>query len=212
MPTPLAEYNPELEAIEREQTAWPGEINPEVLSEIDELELSSELLAVNSEQELDQFLGRLIRTVGRNVGRIVPAPAAQAVGGLIKGVITDSLLPGGGAPGMGSRGSLGTLLGSRLASVAGPALGLELEGLSHEDQEFEAARRFVRFTGEAVNNAASASPAQDPVGVAQAAVAAAAQRLAPGLVKGLRSTRAGAPHAGSGRWIRQGRNVVVVNC
>lgn len=212
MPSLLAEYNPELEALEREQSEWPGEINPEVLSETDELDLSAELLAVNSEQELDQFLGRLIGAVGRNVGRIVPAPAARAVGGLIKGVITESLLPGGGALGTGSRGPLGTMLGSRLASVAGPILGLELEGLSHEDQEFAAARRFVRFGGEAVNNAASAAPAQDPVGAAQAAVAAAAQRLAPGLVSGSRSSPPGAAHAGSGRWIRQGRKVVVVNC
>ena len=139
-------------------------------------------------------------------------PTGQAIGGVLKGVIKNVLSAAGGALGTSTGGSLGSAIGSMLASNAGRALGLELEGLSHEDQEFEAARRFVHFASEAVNNAAAASPAQDPVSAAQAAVAASAQRLAPGLLRGSNSISAGAARAGSGRWIRQGRNVLVVNC
>src|SRR6266516_1538808 len=41
----------------------------------------------------------------------------------------------------------GGAIGSQLAQQAGALLGLELEGLSPQDQEFEAARQFVRFAG-----------------------------------------------------------------
>jgi uncharacterized protein (DUF697 family) len=212
MPSPLAEYDPELEALEGEQSAWPGESGSEVLSETDELEMAAELLAVTNEQELNQFLGTLIRKVGRTVGQVVRSPIGRAVGGVIKGVVRNALPVAGGALGTFVGGPLGTTIGSGLASMAGQTLGLELEGLSHEDQEFEAARRFVRFASEAVTNAASTSTAKDPVAAAQTAVAAAAQRLAPGLLTGSRPIPAGAGQANSGRWIRQGRNVVVVNC
>ena len=212
MPSPLAEYDPELETLEGEQSAWPGESGSEVLSETDELEMAAELLAVTNEQELDQFLGNLIQKVGRTVGQAVRSPIGRAVGGVLKGVVRNALPVAGGALGTFVGVPLGTTIGSGLASMAGQALGLELEGLSHEDQEFEAARRFVRFASEAVTNAASTSTAQDPVAAAQAAVAASAQRLAPGLVPAPRPIQANAGRAASGRWIRQGRNVIVVNC
>ena len=80
MPSPLAEYDPELETLEGEQSAWPGESGSEVLSETDELEMAAELLAVTNEQELDQFLGDLIRKVGRTVGQAVRSPIGRAVG------------------------------------------------------------------------------------------------------------------------------------
>ena len=61
----------------------------------------------------------------------------------------------------------GASIGSGLASAAGRVFGLELEGLSREDQEFETAKRFVRFASEAVKDAASASPAGDPQALAR---------------------------------------------
>ena len=56
-------------------------------------------------------------------------------------------------------------------SMAGKALGLELEGLNAEDREFEAARQFVRFAGETVKNAIDAPPSLNPVAAAKAAAA-----------------------------------------
>ena len=49
-----------------------------------------------------------------------------------------------------------------MASSLGGAFGLELEGLSAEDQEFEVARRFVEFAGEAATNAAMSPPNANP--------------------------------------------------
>jgi hypothetical protein len=88
--------------------------------------------------------------------------------------------------------------------MAGQALGLELEGLSAEDREFETARQFVRFAGEAVKNALDAPPAADPAGVAQAAAVEASRIHAPGLLPGQPSSR-----SRSGRWIRRGGKIVL---
>ena len=86
--------------------------------------------------------------------------------------------------------------------------GLELEGLSPEDQEFEVARRFVRFAGEASRQAAAAPPTAPADEVVQAALQRAAQRYAPGLSAGM--TRGGRTK-GSGRWVRRGRSIVVLD-
>jgi hypothetical protein len=208
MPSPLTEYSPELEIFESEQLEWPGETSGAVLGETDEMELAAQLLEVRDEQELDQFLGGLIRKVGRAVGKVVRSPIGRAIGGALKGMVKTVLPIAGGALGTFVGGPLGTAIGSNLASMAGSALGLELEGLSQEDREFEAARRFVRFASDAVKNAAmSSSP--DPVAAARSAIAAAARRFAPGLARGPTAT---VPAMRGGQWIRQGTNIVVVNC
>ena len=74
------------------------------------------------------------------------------------------------APGVGGA------IGSKLAAAAGNLFGLELEGMSPEDQEFEVARRFVRFAGAAARNARRS---RNP----RAALTAAARRFAPGFLR-----------------------------
>jgi hypothetical protein len=197
MPSPLTEYNPEWETFGGETPALSRAEAYEVSGEATELELASELLAVTNEQELDQFLGDLISKVGSAVGSIARSPLGQAIGNGLNGVIKSALPLAGGALGTMVGGPLGASIGSGLASAAGRAFGLELEGLSREDQEFEAAKCFVRFATEAVRNAATASPADDPEASARAAIAAAARRSAPGL---LRSTI----QASANGWSRQG--------
>ena len=210
MASPLTEYDPELETLEGEQLEWSGEGGAGILTETDEMELAAQLLEVRDEQELDQFLGGLIRKVGRAVRRVVRSPIGRAVGGALKGVVKTVLPIAGGALGTFVGGPLGTAIGGNLASMAGSALGLELEGLSQEDREFEAARQFVRFASEAVKNAAiSSSP--DPVAAARSATAAAARRFAPGLARGPTATVPAMRGGHGGRWIRQGRNIMVVN-
>jgi uncharacterized protein (DUF697 family) len=176
----LTAYNPEWETFEGEQLDARAE-HREALSETDEIELAAELLAVRDERELDQFLGDLVSKVGRTIGSVVRSPVARALGGALKGVVRTALPLASGAVGTFVGGPLGTAIGSGLASMAGQALGLELEGLSPEDQEFEAAKRFVRLASEATKRAAASPPSADPAAVARAAIAAAARRFAPGL-------------------------------
>jgi hypothetical protein len=188
---------------------WAGE-SESVFSETDEMELASQLLEVQDEQELDQFLGGLIK----KVGGFIRSPAGRAIGGVLKGLAKKALPLAGTALGTFVGGPLGAQIGSGLASAAGSALGLESETWSQEDREFEGAKQFVRIAGEAVKNAASAGPGMDPRSAAQAAVVQAAQTLAPGLLQSA-SSAGMRPYGGAsggghqGRWMRRGSKIVL---
>jgi len=108
-------------------------------------------------------------------------------------------------------GPLGAKIGSGLASYAGGALGLEAE-MSQEDREFEGAKNFVKIAADAVKSAAAAAPGANPVEVAKAAVRAAVEKRAPGLLGGVPVARPVGKFGRTGRWVRQGRNVIIVNC
>jgi hypothetical protein len=152
------------------------------LSEAEEMELAAELLEVSGEAELDQFLGRLIRSVGQKVGRAMNSPVGRLVSGALQR-LARKLPSAAGVAGTFLGGPAGGALGARLASAAGQMFGLELEGLSHEDQEFEVARRFVRFAAAAARRAARASHRVAPRTAARTAVLAAIRRFAPGLLQ-----------------------------
>ena len=195
------------------------------LSEAQEMALAAELLEVSSEQELDQFLGKLIRSVGRGFQALARSPLGRAVGGVLKQVAKKALPIAGGALGSFFGGPVGGMLGSKLAGVAGKAFGLETEGMSNEDAQFEVARRFVRMGAATAQRAAAAPPSVDPVATAKAAAVSAARRHAPGLVRGgvldpdqaiaLATSGVARPvyHRGTGRrgvWIRRGRRILLL--
>jgi hypothetical protein len=207
--------NPEYE--QYEQFEWPGESGP-VFSEAEEMELAAELMEVRDEQELDRFLSDVIKGAGRALGRVVRSPLGQAVGGMLKGVAKKALPLAGTAVGTWLGGPLGAQIGSGLATMAGNALGLEAESWSQEDREFEGAKQFVRLAGDVIKNTAQMGPGVDPRAAAQAALARAAQTLAPGLLQSSapfaqpwrrRDMAAGANGGNSGRWLRRGNRIVL---
>lgn len=210
----------EMEQYEYETDGY-GEYEMEgVFDETDEMELAVQALEITDEAELDQFIGSLLKKAGRAVGQAVRSPIGQQLGGMLKQAARKALPTAGAAVG-GLFGMPG--LGSQAASMAGQMFGLELEGMSGEDQEFEVARQFVRFAGDAVKNAATAAPSTSPQAAARNAVIAAAQQYAPGLLRdtgnpaptnGARSMGGSASkhrHGGqrSGRWYRQGNRIVL---
>ena len=215
MQNPLSEYNPEMELFESEQSEWTGETTGEVVSEGELMELAAELLEVRDEQELDRFLGSVFNKVKQFAG----SAAGKAIGGMLKGVLKKALPIAGGVAGTFFGGPVGATIGSKLGSMAGNLFEMELEGLSQEDREFEAAKQFARFATEAVQNAASA-PGGNPIAIARSAIAAAAQRYAPGLLNGsttsimpVRPYSSGYGRPRSGRWRRIGPNKIIVeNC
>lgn len=172
----LTEYNPQMEAFE-----FSGQSEGGVFSQEQEMELAAELLEVTNEQELENFLGDLIKSAGSALGKIVKSPIGKAVGGVLKGVAKTALPIAGGALGTFFGGPIGATIGSNLGSMAGNILGLETEGMSGEDREFEASRQFVRFAGETVKNALDAAPNGNPAAVAQGAAVEASRNHAPGL-------------------------------
>jgi hypothetical protein len=210
MQNPLSEYNPEMEMFESEQFEWSGETMGETLGEGELMELAAELLEVRDEQELDRFLGKIVKGIKK--------VAASPIGGLLKKGLKTLLPIAAGAAGTFFGGPLGGKIASGLASKAGSLLGLELEGLSHEDREFEAAKQFVRFASEAVKNAATA-PGGNPASIARSAIVSAAQRHAPGLLNAAAPMSGGsamsAPSSGlgrprTGRWRRVSGNRILV--
>lgn len=193
---------------------WYGEYGFEgPFDEAEEMELAAQLLEITDEAELDQFLGDVFKKVSGAVGKVIKSPIGRQLGGILKGVAKKVLPVAGGALGTFFGGPAGGAIGSKLASTAGKMFGLELEGMSAEDQEFEVARRFVRFAGEAAKNAAQIPPTTPPAAAAQKAAIAAAQQHAPGLLSGGPTSNGAKPGDGqarTGRWIRRGRTITLL--
>ncbi len=168
--------------VSQESEGFFGEVP---LHETHEMELAAELLEVTNEEELEEFLNNVFRAVGSTIGRFARSDTGRALAGIVRDAARQALPVAGGAIGSWIAPGRGGAIGSQLAQQAGALLGLELEGLSPQDQEFEAARQFVRFAGSAYANAATAPPGVPPVPAAQQAVAAAAQAFAPGLTAGV---------------------------
>lgn len=183
--------------------------------EVEEMEMAAELLEVSDEYELDQFLGGFFKKLKKKAGGLLKSGVGQQLGGLLKSAAKAAL------PAIGNIIAPG--VGGAAASKFGSVFGLELEGLSPQDQEFEEARRFVRFANEAAQVAAAAPPNAPPQQVAQDAVIQAAQKYAPGLLRpanggrngssqvGRRPRRGGGQGGGqSGRWVRRGNRIVLL--
>jgi hypothetical protein len=214
---PLTDYSPQMEFEGGPRRHFPRQRG--VLSDSEEMELAAEFLEVADEDELEQFLGDLIGGIGSTLGKIVNSPMGKAVGGVLKDVAKTALPIAGGALGTFVGGPIGGMIGSNLASVAGSVLGLELEGLSPEDREFEATKQFIRFAGQTVANALEAEPHAglyaDPEAVAHAAAVEAARVYAPGLMD-IASAGGHEPHhhhhrrSHEGRWVRHGHRIILL--
>lgn len=187
---------------------WPGKGRvPGVFSEEEELQLAMELLEVSSEEELEQFLGKVFKSVWKGVKKVgsTIAKVAKPLGGALKAVAKTALPFVGGALGsMIPIPGVGTALGSALGRAASNALELELEGEAEApaDRELELARRFVRIAGQAARLAA------DGDGSARAVESA----LTRALHQQLPHFRPAAPQQEdeSGRWRRRGNRIVVM--
>src|SRR5215831_4837710 len=86
-----------------------------VFSEAQEMELASELLEVNSEAELERFLGDLISKAGKAVGSFVSSPTGQALGGMLKSAAGKLIPAAGSAIGGYFGGPTGAQIGGQLA-------------------------------------------------------------------------------------------------
>jgi hypothetical protein len=183
-----------------------GAYEGEVLGEGEVEQLASELLSLSSEEELDHFLGGLIKKVGGALGKVVKSPIGRQLGGMLKGLAKQALPMAGSALGNMIVPGLGGAIGGKLASQAGSMFGLEVEGLSQEDQQFEVAKQFVRLAGDAVKTAVAAPEKPAAVAVRDGMVSAA-QKFAPGLLAGAVGSMGGGQS--SGRWVRRGNKIVI---
>lgn len=181
-----------------------------------EMELADELLNVSSEQELDQFLGKLIKRAGRAVGKFARSSAGRAIGGVLKSVAKKALPIAGKALGTFVGGPLGGAIGGKLGSMATNLFELDLEGMSPQEQEFEVSRAYVRFANNTLRQAANVArnnPGASPNQIVRTALKKSASQYAPGLL----ANRAGMYGGGSrspirarkGTWVRKGKTIVL---
>jgi hypothetical protein len=205
------EYPGEFQETFESEGEYSQENHESPFSEAEEMELAAELLTVQNEEELEQFLGKLFK----KAGGFLKSGVGQQLTGALKGIAKKALPVLGGIAGNFLLPGVGGAIGSKLASAAGGMFGLELEGLSYEDQEFEVAKQVVRLGGAAANIAAQAPTSAQPTQAAQAALTSAAQQFAPGLLRP-DSSGATTPHTGrcrhrnSGRWVRRGNGIILL--
>ena len=191
------------------------------LSDEEEIEMAAELLSLSQEGEFGKFFGKLLNRVKQVTGLPVPPTTKQALGGFLRKA-AQKVLPQAGAVGTFLGGPAGGAIGSKIASAAGQIFGLEVEGMSPEDQDLQVAKQYVRLASDAAAKAAQAPVGVPPQQAARAALAAAARQHAPGLLRnGGAGPDAGSGGAGmgagfggprrqSGRWIRRGNKIVLL--
>lgn len=159
-------------------------------SEAEELELAAELLAISNEEELDLFLGKMFKGIGRGLkkfGRFVGKKVLPALGKGLKAIGKVALPIVGKA--LGSFipiPGVGTAIGGAIGTAVSKALELEFSGLPAEEAELEMARRFVRIAAAAARQAALANPQANPEAIANAALMSAARMYVPNLPAAIR--------------------------
>ncbi len=227
------EFEDDLEQELEEEDELEDEMEDEFEEELDEeaeMQLASELLEVSTEEELDYFLGKLFRKVFRGAKKFFRrSKIGRIVGGLVKKIAKKALPALGGILGNIVAPGVGGMVGGSLGNFASKLFGLELEGMSQEDAEFEVARRIVRLAASTAKKAARVESRLKRKGIpvstksakviAKKALKSAAKRHAPGLSKkGVRAVSGKriiprAPVAGSrmsGRWIRRGSRIIIL--
>ena len=186
-------------------------------SEAEEVELAIELLEVTSEDELEQFLGKLFKKAWQGI---------KTVGSKVLRPLVKTVLPiAATAAGTFFGGPAGGAIAGKLGSLVSKALEAETAGVSPQDRDVEKCRQFVRMAGTAARAAALAPPGANPVAVAQRVLANAAQQKltlgTPGTSPAASRSRCrcGQPwnctcgqSGKSGRWVRRGQNIVIINC
>lgn len=153
----LLDFRPELELPAAQEAAAPWR------DEYGEMDFTARLLEARSAEELAPVLSDL-------VGRAAKGPLREPVLRVLHRAARMVFpLDATRAP-------------ADLKRKAATVFGLELEGLSPEDKEFEVARRFVRLAADAAQQALAR--AAQPAGQAvQQALMQSARRNAPGLLR-----------------------------
>jgi hypothetical protein len=215
------ESNTEYGEFESEQFEFSGELQ-EVFNEAEQMELAAELLEVRDEQELNHFLGDLIRKASGVLGKAINSPLGQQLGGILKTNAKNAALQAvpviSGAIGRRIGGRLGPSIASGLTAFGTSALNQEYETLNQEDREFEGAKQFVQLAANTVKHAIAAPQGANPRAVARAAIVKAARTVAPGLLQAAgvgNGMPQASPYAGgsgqSGVWYRRGDMLVLKN-
>jgi hypothetical protein len=181
------------------------------------MELAGELLEISNEQELNHFLGDLIRRAGGVLGSAINSPLGQQLGGILKSSAKNAALQAvpviSNAIGSRIGGRLGSSIANGLTAFGTSAISGEYGGVHQEEREFEGARQFVQLAANTVRNAVQSPQGADPRTVARTAFVNAARTIAPGLLQAGNTAVATLPRPGTsthgGVWFRRGNKIIL---
>jgi hypothetical protein len=163
----LLGYSPDLDLFEDAPPRRTSLEHEASVLDSDRTEAATELLEAAGRPALPAMLARLMRHAAHAAGQTID----RAVEGELVRLLQRAAHIALPAPGIAA-GDSGT--------QASRFFGIELEGLSPEDQEFESARRFIQFVEAAAAQAAAGSQRLPPTVAAWLAASRAAKRFAPG--------------------------------
>ncbi|MBB3220044.1 hypothetical protein [Pseudoduganella umbonata] len=187
----LLDYKPELELPPVDEVAAPSDGGSR--GDYGELDFAVRLLEARSAAELAPVLADLVGPAANARQAAAREPVLRVLQRAARMIFP---LDATGAP-------------ADLKRKASAVFGLELEGLSPEDKEFEVARHFVRLASDAARQAL-ARAAQPPGQAAQQALMQAARRNAPGLLR-QRSRPAEPAGPQGGNWRRRGQRIQIID-
>ena len=190
----LVQYSPEMESID----AFPGQVrsavafqfapSAETFNEGLVMEFAADLLEASSDEAFAGTLRQLISRAGQAAMRVLDPSTTQALQGKLSGLAKNALPFAARTLGALRAGpsSMPPATATRVANPmarAAQVFGLELEGLSPEDKEFELTKSFVRLAVDAVRHAASLPDSLPPQTTALRATTEAARHWAPALLR-----------------------------
>jgi len=207
----LLGYSPDLDVFDKAPGAIadPGRLDREAMAfDVESTEQAAELLEVVDAAGLAALLGRMVTRAARASGQSLKKGVASELVGLLQAAARHALPAPNTLSAAGARAA---------PHRAGHFFDIELEGLSPEDQEFEAARRLVQLTNDAALQATQVPAHLTPAAAARLAALRAARRYAPGWLRpqasasGAMAARPPPLFAQAGRWVRRGPGVIELN-
>lgn len=195
-----------------EESEWDN--GGDVLSEGEAIDLAQELMNVTSEAELEEFLGGLFKKIKRGI-RAVGRAALPIAGNFLKrhgaSLLKRALPLVGSAVGSIVPGA-GTLAGGALGGALSQLMPGETSYESDYEAKLDLSKRLVQTVANAAaQTAKDPSAAYDASAAAKRALAAQVQATLPPAVR--QALRTGGRHhrrPSSGRWIRQGNQIIIL--
>jgi hypothetical protein len=179
-----------------------GEMDSELDDDAEE-ELALELLEVDTEEELEEFLGSLLKRAAHAAGGFLKSSVGKKLVSSAKRLAKSALPTLGGAVGNYIGGSTGRRIGSGLGRFAASQFEVG-------DAELATAKRVVRATCSAAKHAARTQNQAHPAVVAKRAIQKAVAHHKPmAVARAAASSRITGSRKGSGRWYRRGRRIVI---
>jgi len=224
------------------EAAWAtGYENPDdpFVSGEDVETLAYELVSLDSEQQLEAFLGKIFKSIKKKLpgaakflrgpGRALLARALPLVGSAAGSIVPGLGTALGGAAGSalasaiggkaagGGRGAnpLTALLGSGAAgNILGSMLGGGMEAATLQEAKLDVAKRLVRTVADAASSVASDPDfARNAGQTARSALTSALQRNVPPAIRATLAAAGTGAATGraEGRWVRKGNRILLLN-